>query len=292
LSGPPTLPRFVKAGYTFAIRYVPRVGALPHDITAAELRMLLNAGLGVMLVQHVERAGPPVVDAARNEGHGVRRARGRIRARHRVSDWRNAVARSRGHRPEDGSGDRDSVLQRMVRQGAAVGYQPGIYVGYNAILNASQLYQRLKFQRYWSAYNLDKDQYPGTRGVCMQQHEAHGLFAARAASRSRSTSTPSTATSSADCRRLPRRSLPFPDRRSLTCPTSTRPPRRSRTPLAFCRRSSAYRRLRRSMNSPTIADIRPAEGRRRWCCIAGIVAQAITEACSRTATPISCPKSN
>jgi hypothetical protein len=50
---------FVAAGYKFAIRYVPRVGALPHDITSAELRMLLNAGLGVMLVQHVERDSPP-----------------------------------------------------------------------------------------------------------------------------------------------------------------------------------------------------------------------------------------
>jgi hypothetical protein len=50
---------FVKAGYKFAIRYVPRVGALPHDVTSAELRMLLNAGLGVMLVQHVERDSPP-----------------------------------------------------------------------------------------------------------------------------------------------------------------------------------------------------------------------------------------
>jgi hypothetical protein len=77
---------FVAAGYKFAIRYVPRVGALPHDITSAELRMLLNAGLGVMLVQHVE------------------------------------------------------------------------------------------FQRYWGALNLNADQFPATRGLCMKQHAAHGLF--------------------------------------------------------------------------------------------------------------------
>jgi hypothetical protein len=170
--------RFVKAGYTFAIRYVPRVGALPHDITAAEFRMLLNAGLGVMLVQHVERAGPPWWPPLETKGmaYGERAAEYARDIGYPIGatlwlDLEGIVPKT----------DPETVIRycnAWFDKVRAVGYQPGIYVGYNAILNASQLYQRLKFQRYWSAYNLDKDQYPGTRGVCMQQHEAHGLFAA------------------------------------------------------------------------------------------------------------------
>jgi hypothetical protein len=49
------------------------------------------------------------------------------------------------------------------------GYDPGLYVGDSCILNAHQLYYNLKFRRYWSAYNLNRDQFPEVRGVCMWQ---------------------------------------------------------------------------------------------------------------------------
>jgi GH25 family lysozyme M1 (1,4-beta-N-acetylmuramidase) len=33
------------------------------------------------------------------------------------------------------------------------GYLPGIYVGYDVILNPDQLYNDISFQHYWRAYN-------------------------------------------------------------------------------------------------------------------------------------------
>ncbi len=45
-------------------------------------------------------------------------------------------------------------------------------MGYGARLSADQLYRRLKFTRYFAAYNLNLDQYPAVRGVCARQHEA------------------------------------------------------------------------------------------------------------------------
>ncbi|HEV7389093.1 MAG TPA: hypothetical protein VGN73_10815, partial [Gemmatimonadaceae bacterium] len=49
------------------------------------------------------------------------------------------------------------------------GYVAGLYVGYHAGLSATQLYRALRFTHYWSAYNLNADQFPAVRGVQMRQ---------------------------------------------------------------------------------------------------------------------------
>jgi hypothetical protein len=55
---------------------------------------------------------------------------------------------------------------------AAAGYQPGIYVGWHCGLSPEQLYKRLRFTRYWGAYNLNVDQYPAVRAICLKQRAA------------------------------------------------------------------------------------------------------------------------
>jgi hypothetical protein len=55
---------------------------------------------------------------------------------------------------------------------ASAGYKPGLYVGYGCRLTAQQLYANLRFDCYWSAYNLDAENYPAVRGVCMRQSVA------------------------------------------------------------------------------------------------------------------------
>jgi hypothetical protein len=168
---------FIAAGYKFAIRYVPRIGALPHDITSAELRMLLNAGLGVMLVQHVERDSPPwwTPTEAKGMAYGERAAEyaasvGYPKGATLWLDLEGIVPKT----------DAEIVIRyanAWFDKVHAAAFQPGVYVGYGAILTATQLYRGLKFQRYWGALNLDADQFPATRGLCMKQHDAHGLFA-------------------------------------------------------------------------------------------------------------------
>jgi len=54
----------------------------------------------------------------------------------------------------------------------SAGYVAGLYVGYRAGLSPSQLYRALRFTHYWSAYNLNSDQYPAVRGVQMRQLRA------------------------------------------------------------------------------------------------------------------------
>lgn len=167
---------FVATGYKFAIRYVPRVGALPHDITAVELRMLLNAGLGVMLVQHVERDAPPWWSPTEAKGmaYGERAAEyaASIGYPKGATLWLDLEGTVPTTDPEIVIRYANAWFGKVT----AAGFQPGVYVGYGAILTPTQLYRRLKFQRYWGALNLDEDQFPATRGLCMKQHEAHGLF--------------------------------------------------------------------------------------------------------------------
>jgi hypothetical protein len=139
--------------------------------------MLLSAGLGVMLVQHVEKAGPPWWTPDDDKG----RAYGQRAADHAhlvgypsgATLWLDLEGIVPGTDPD--------IIIRYCNYWhdcvAAAGYAPGIYVGYNAILSPSQLYRRLKFSAYWAAYNLDEDQYPATRSICMKQHAARGLFA-------------------------------------------------------------------------------------------------------------------
>src|ERR1700723_2967541 len=51
-----TAEAFYKANYRFAIRYIPRTIPDDTDLTQAEAATILNAGLGLMVVQHVESA--------------------------------------------------------------------------------------------------------------------------------------------------------------------------------------------------------------------------------------------
>lgn len=159
--------RFVNDGYRFAVRYVPRETAHANDITSDEMQALLNAGLGVMLVQHVESdtSWMPTDDKGRRYGATAA-----------------AIAKAVGY-PKgatlwlDLEGVSLMATVDVVARYAnlwfdavnAAGYFPGIYVGWHAGLTADQLYRRLKFVRYWGAYNLNADQRPATRGVCMQQ---------------------------------------------------------------------------------------------------------------------------
>jgi len=54
----------------------------------------------------------------------------------------------------------------------ATGYYPALYVGWHSGLTAEELYYKIPFARYWSAYNLNADQQPAKRGVCLKQHVA------------------------------------------------------------------------------------------------------------------------
>jgi hypothetical protein len=162
--------RFAMNGYKFALRYIPRELPKINDLTATELQLLVGAGLGMMPVQHVEKDGPPwwtpTIDKGRRYGQTAVDYCRSIGVPNGVTVWLDLEGVVPRTNPEDIIRYCNYWFDRVK----AGGYEPGIYVGYGAGLTPAQLYQRLKFSRYWAAFNLNGDQYPAVRGVCMRQH--------------------------------------------------------------------------------------------------------------------------
>lgn len=161
---------FVSAGYRFAVRYVPRLQAHSHDLTAHEVSTLLKAGLAVMPVQHVESESSWVPTDDKGRQYGA------VAAEHAllcgiepgVTLWLDLEGVNV-----------TTPVEQVIRycnywhdKVKAAGFLPGIYVGWHALLSATELYKRLKFSRYWAAYNLNADQYPAVRGICLKQSAA------------------------------------------------------------------------------------------------------------------------
>jgi hypothetical protein len=157
---------FASAGYRYAIRYVPRVKRRAYDLSARELDTLLWAGLAVMVVQHVALPGW-VPDGPLGTQYGLRAAE----EAQAIGYEPGAVLWCDLEEVKWGTPAADVIeyCNRWFDAVKAGGYQPGLYVGYGAVLDAKALYYRLKFARYWSAYNLNRDQYPAVRGVQLRQ---------------------------------------------------------------------------------------------------------------------------
>ena len=162
---------FYAAGYRFAVRYVGRVEQKPHDASSREVTRLLIAGLSVMLVQHVRSA-----ESWNPEGAELGALYGRNAAL-----FAEACGYARGAvlwcDLEGVAADtpKSSVIAYCNAWHDAVtaaGYDPGVYVGWHAALSGHELYYRLRFRRYWAAFNLNSDQYPAVRGIQMRQHPA------------------------------------------------------------------------------------------------------------------------
>lgn len=155
--------------YRFAVRYVRRAPVNSFDITAGEMATILDAGLGLMLVQHVAQPGwHPSLDLGRTYGDTA--AQEATRAGYPKSGhlWCDLEEVASGT-PAQVVIDYCNAWHRSVE---AMGFLPGLYVGYGTRLTGEQLYRKLRFSSYWAAYNLNRDQAPTVRGVCMRQHAA------------------------------------------------------------------------------------------------------------------------
>lgn len=158
-----------KLGHRFAVRYVGREVERPNDLTSHEIADLFSAGLALMVVQHVEsdQSWIPSDDKGRRYGEHAADVAKTLGVPSGVTVWLDLEGVS--------TLVADTTIIRYCNywhdRVAAAGYQPGIYVGWHAGLTADQLYRRLKFARYWGAFNLNRDQEPAVRGICMKQRE-------------------------------------------------------------------------------------------------------------------------
>lgn len=162
---------FHQYGYRFAVRYVRRTQHHDFDITEREAQGILNAGLGLMLVQHVAGEDPGkngwTPNGAKGSEYGLTAAIEAANAGYPSGQivWLDLEGVATNVPPAE------VVLycNNWFDQVKAHGYEPGLYVGYGAGLNADWLYRKLRFSRYWSAYNLNADSVPAVRGVQMKQ---------------------------------------------------------------------------------------------------------------------------
>lgn len=138
---------FRQSGFGFCVRYLSRTTPqTARDLSHTEAQAILAGGLGLMVVQHVMRAGW-VPDAARGARFGAAAA---VNAQvvglpPGVTVWLDLE----GVR---GGVDRASVIaycNAWFAAVAAVGYVPGLYVGANCGLDGDALYWRLQTRHYW-----------------------------------------------------------------------------------------------------------------------------------------------
>jgi len=153
-------------GETFCARYVRREQRHDYDLTRSEVDTILNAGLGLIVVQHVAPEGW-VPSAALGVKYGTIAA-----------DETTTLLLPPGTMVTlDLEGVKVGTPAREViaycnnwhSVVASAGFMPLLYVGFDPGLTAKQLYHDLRFTRYWGAYNIRERWVPAVRGFCLQQ---------------------------------------------------------------------------------------------------------------------------
>ena len=160
---------FVEHGYSFAVRYVRRHQPHNYDLSSGEVITLLEAGLALMIVQHVAPEGwSPNADDGALYGNTAGRESHMVGIPSGVTVWCDLEGVKPGTPHEDVIGFCNAWYDEVWK----AGYLPGLYVGWRPGLTAIELYRRLKFRRYWAGYNLNADQVPAVRGVQLRQSAA------------------------------------------------------------------------------------------------------------------------
>lgn len=157
---------FAKAGFKFAARYLHRETKHSFDLTAGEAIGILEAGLALFGVQHVESAESwtPTVEKGKRYGANAADHAAKVGFPKGVAVVCDLEGVAVGTPPQMVT----DYLREWFAPVQAAGFTPALYVGWHAGLNAAELW-RLPFTRYWSAYNLNADQMPAKRGVCLRQ---------------------------------------------------------------------------------------------------------------------------
>ena len=160
---------FVRVGYKFVCRYVKRSTVHSGDLTASEAARILQGGLGLMAVQHVDLPGwKPSASLGVSYGQGAIEHMQAIGFPSGSMCWLDleGVASGISHQAVI---DYCKSWHQIL---AAAGFLPGIYVGYQPGLTDHELYYKLPFTHYWGAYNVDV--VPEVRSYQMHQYAAKG----------------------------------------------------------------------------------------------------------------------
>lgn len=165
--GPRQAAGFAAQGFNFAIRYVGRVTDRSNDLSGPEVERIHAAGLGLMIVQHVESeiAWLPTTKKGKDYGAHAAQRCNQIGIHHGTTVWLDVE----GVSISAAASDIALYCNAWYEQVKGAGYHPGLYVGWRSGMNSHQLYHWLNFEMYWAAYNLNKDEEPAVCGVAMRQ---------------------------------------------------------------------------------------------------------------------------
>lgn len=153
------------AGFRFAVRYLSRTAPQHNgDLSAAEAAAILDAGLALMPVQHVSRAGwAPSAALGRQYGLAAAQNAQAVRLPAGVTVWLDLE----GVASYATAAETIAYCNAWAGEVAVAGFDPGLYVGANQPLSGDDLYWRLRVTRYWkSASTVPAIPY---RGYCMVQ---------------------------------------------------------------------------------------------------------------------------
>ena len=143
---------FIARGYRYAIRYVGRRQMKPHDLSTGEAKTILQCGLALMPVQHVELPGwSPTAALGAEYGTNAGVFTKQLGFPAGVCVWLDLEEVSSAST----AANVIAYCNAWYNAVAAAGFTPGVYVGYNPGLTGQQLYLSLRFEHYWGAYNVD-----------------------------------------------------------------------------------------------------------------------------------------
>ena len=137
------------AGFRFCLRYLTRDrGQQPHDLSADEANHILDAGLALMAVQHVEGEGwHPTAALGATYGANAAANAQQVGLPPGVNLWLDLEGVASGTNPAVVIDYCNAWFGAVT----AAGYVSGVYVGANAILSGDDLYWRLRTQHYWKS---------------------------------------------------------------------------------------------------------------------------------------------
>ena len=156
-----------EAGIDFILRYAPRqLDNYLYNATNPEMLRILQAEIAFGIVQHVSPDGwQPTAELGKSYGeYCAQYCLKTVQLPKGVGVWLDLEMVKLG----TPIADVISYATEWWNAVNAAGYVPGLYVGYQPILNAQELYSNLPFKAYWKAYNYDDG--VATRGFCMVQH--------------------------------------------------------------------------------------------------------------------------
>jgi hypothetical protein len=165
---------FVSDGYGFCIRYLSRAEAQgASDLTSSEALNILSAGLALSPVRHPRLSGwIPSRQLGSLDGSRAAQHAREIGFPHGPNIWCDLE----GVLPSTPAQIVIDYCNAWFDAVLVAGYIPGVYVGFDAILDSGSLHERLKFSHYWKSLSQVPDiAVRGYQMVQKDEHVAHGL---------------------------------------------------------------------------------------------------------------------